>query len=878
MAQPEHHPFKDVTSPYNNITNITDKIVPLGDFTALYQVPGWETYYKKGKVYIEKNSTISEVSSWENPNSETAFGTEDHIQKLTGYRPPAISYTFPTSGTYKLIYTGQIYFVNYLGSVPKSWMTSPFTITFTVAVVENHLPLKTLTIKDVIDRLCLVAEPLREGETPMCFLNEEQAKLFDKIQADEFVFTKQTFREALQAVGKQIHGEPRITPKKYGTWRFEISFDMYQQQKKGVFFRESLKNTASVDIEKYATHLDANAENLINSNKRAGQVIEPAKGMGRTVRVENMGARVEDGTAIIETQQVINEVLKLECYYNGTYWNLTPYVFESTEYSSQLSTYSDVFPYSRAYGLKYTRGKKNIEELFFKIENGIFDTFKNYSIVNILRKVTGNGSLKIDDYTALMFRVTYIPLIKARVLQNKSYIGENEWEYGQVYNQQSNLLDIGQFGESMKGAIARTGNTEISKTFYLATQREIPKIGEMYDDDYYITNVNTEILPVGFKCTIILSKDYNRLSEYTGIPNQRRFSQVSETEAYERDCVLREFVVIGDYKEELVDADTTMITSNFWKGLQNEFEPTQNNDQTDTVTAMLIQGKMKGGSKLNTMLMAVSSSAYGNSVSFRISYADNYSAGSTTAYQKNGDVEGIYQMETPYSDYYGRMYSVDFRLLTTSPIEHTLENARRLPFVTGNITDNSNTYDNAILRVAYNGNKAPIISKDSREQISLNLQIDFVTNRKNIIIGNGLANNNVFVVGRNNETRIAYILPKKIPKFATTLREITAGYTDAERAQITEVGFNTVLMNNLLQLMLLNLTNASGKAWAVVTRETTTTKKVEDLDGVEMTETKYSGGELLIGENVDIKAYDIKVVYFTNKRYVYSRDVWKDEK
>ena len=70
---------------------------------------------------------------------------------------------------------------------------------------------------------------------------------------------------------------------------------------------------------------------------------------------------------------------------------------------------------------------------------------------------------------------------------------------------------------------------------------------------------------------------------------------------------------------------------------------------------------------------------------------------------------------------------------------------------------------------------------------------------------------------------------------------------------------------------------ASGKAWAIVTPQTTTTEQVEDEEGDVTTQTVTHGGDLLIGENIDIEqGQAISPVYFCKKREVFDQTVWKD--
>lgn len=145
-----------------------------------------------------------------------------------------------------------------------------------------------------------------------------------------------------------------------------------------------------------------------------------------------------------------------------------------------------------------------------------------------------------------------------------------DYPYGAalIYNQQSNVIESRYYGENLKGVIARIGNVEKSITYNLARLADIPKAGQMYNDDYYISRFPWSIRPTYIKCTIGLSKDFNRLSQYIGISSVKRFSEVSQNQAIERNLLFREYIVVG--KEEDPDSDS-LIGDNFLSAISNTF-------------------------------------------------------------------------------------------------------------------------------------------------------------------------------------------------------------------------------------------------------------------------------------------------------------------
>lgn len=780
------------------------------------------------------------------------------------------------------------------------------TATYTFTVIENKLPLKQWTCTDVINRLLDLAEPIRKGEKPRfrlqgvnddgTYVAGSQAALFDEILAPEFAFTKQTLRECLQQVGEVVHGEPRLTPKKDGSgkWYFEVSYDLYGQNKPWKqAHRAYVKKSVTQNINTYSTSLDTPAENLVNGN---GTITEPYAGGGKTLRTEQMYAQITESNMLIPTQFPIYTVQKLEYLQpqesGFKAWDITPWLFESSIYSSQLSSYDQEYPYSKAYAIMFTQGEKNITQLNFKAEHPVNAVFNNYSILNILRRVTGDSGLDIGEaaatgtsgwnpggYPQLVFRVTYTPIYQARVGQTKINYKDYPTKAAMIYNQQSNVMDSKAYGENLKGVIARLGNAEKSYTYHLSRLSQIAKPGMMFDEDYTISGVYVEILPAIINCTVALTKNFNRISRYVGISSVKRYSQISQSMAVERNILWNEYIIIGD--QEISDYLTTSIGGQFMRALADTFLQSGSYNPLTYVAAYGMSGE---NNPLPAVGLPVIASAFGNSVSFSWEYEDNYSAGAVSQYRTSGSgqnqVSGYFQNSYQYTDYYGKLYYYHFDLSDAGPAV-TADLANELPGLSS-MPEDSSEY---ISTFGYQTNKEPyIVRKDNREKLQCNFQVDFVTNRKNFIIGSALARNFPLVHGTDTSLKAKlYVLPDVLNKFVDQLPE-SIDLSDLPSANIeigyaatgsgffyVESGFTTAGGS------LTNVFPGRGKAWAIVTERTTESVEVETETGQTTTQTTVKGGEVLIGQNMDIEPWDpFPTVYFTRKRKIFKEDVWTD--
>lgn len=893
----------------------------------------------------------------------------------------AMSITFPNgeiiyppdpynnSYTVSSLETG-IYDVGYSFSRDSDERKGSCNFIFTVA--DNYYPLKRLTMKDVINRLLMLAKNLYEGETPEITLDETQAELFDKIYAPEMSFTQKTLRECLQDCGSIIHGEPRLTPIEGATSApyYTLTYDMYGgTDTSTINVVPYITKTVSQVINGYCTSVDTNAQNLVNQLgylQGGGTITEPYVDGYKTLRTETLYIRVTDSNGIIATQYPIYAVEKLMCGYippNGTQKDIdiTPYLFEATEYNSQLSSYKKDFPFSKAYGLFYTQGQKNIGGLNFKVDGAVAPAFQDYAIVNILKKATGNNNLNINSETGfpiLAFQITYKPIYSVRLSQTKPYYPEYKRQADLIYNQQSNLMETQYYGENLKGVVARLGTVEKTYTFNLAKLSQLPKAGQMYDEDYYISAVSWELMPTLIRVTLGLSKDFNRLSEYVGVSSNKRLYEVSERQAYDRNILYKEYMVYGDeetpdgksliganalsairytflqnaniysplsnvlawggtYKNptkitttvdvkskthvyayvsggdlymeykfdddiaDLADQRKITVTTEYYyttseggNTLRDTVTRTPKNNTEDVLTIRIYElvsynvlsasyVDATGSTPLPNIQLPVIASALGNSMVFSWRYEDNYSAGAQINYAKNGELSDYWQDNTPYCDYYGKIYYYNFLLqqkgVTPSNITEQTDIGTALPNADPILT--SNGYISTLEYKPY------IIRKDSREVLQVNAQIENVTNRKNMIIGSALASCCPLVRGADENLQPkAYVFDERLNKFINHVE----GSINVNLAELTPADITAAPPTDG-QFTISFIAPVSGKSWAIVTKQTTETVEVEDETGEVTEQVQVKGGDVLIGANEEVTAGQTITFYATKKHKIFER-------
>lgn len=762
-----------------------------------------------------------------------------------------------------------------------------------LTAVENQYPTKPWTVKDCIERVLDLAQPLYSKamnkpyiDKPKYKLNAEQAEKYDKIIAPEFSMTQCNLREQLKVIGGYIHAEPRLgwTDADGVYHENEIYFDEYgKTTSSNVSSKPYIYRELSQDINQYCTQVDTSASNIVNAlNYAQGVIIEPRNQSSRTLRTETINVRIEQGNANIRTDLPIYTPVKVECgifnpnatgeddAYLVPLSDITPYVFEAHEYSSLLSSYGGAYPYSKSYALYYTQGEKNIEGLFFKAsDNAISPYLNNYAIVNILASVTNQSADTIkgyvtDNYVYITCRITYIPIYSTRFSHGKQ-LADGSKAFTQIYNQSENLIEASYYGENIKGVAQRLGNVEQSRTYILNSVDDIPNAGDTIDE-YSISAVNTEFMPFYIRCTVGLTKDFNRISQYVGINSHKRVYEVSEREAYKRNILLKEYVMFS--RKPIAKEDSNGIFRDSG-AIKRIFAPVASKPP---ISAVISKSRSKNGTALNafgSVILPVVSSAFGNAMVFTWTYKDNYSAGEQIEKADNG----FWQSDVPYCDYYGRIYWYDFRLYQYPPI--TDKDGAMTCAYNGNfpINKNDTVFGTAFGSTEHNDyENSYIVRKDSREALNFNFEVEFVTDQDDLNIGSACASNCELVSGSADTVRNPKILflKRKLGKFEKSVigteQDTNSDIVVSYELNALNVKDNSISFSIPLQ--------TEFQSWAICTPKVigeTQTYADEDGNTVEIAES--TGGDILISCNKSSSEYGTtttETIYFAPKKNIYN--------
>ena len=749
------------------------------------------------------------------------------------------------------------------------------------AVAENSDLGKKYTVWDVAQRCLDLAIPIfkgtdGEGDKTRYILDPEQEEWLSSIIAPELSMTQANLREQLRVIGGYIHAIPRLI------FPNIIHFDRLGGETRSDLLEHPYSyNSYAHTINSYCTHLATMASNLVDqSGAEEGTITDPTSKSYRSLRTESINVRVEEGNAYADTAYPIQIIapngIKCGIYdaEEGGWWldpvDITDYCFEETAYFSLLSSYTDSYPYSKAYGIYYGIGKQGIRGLFFKPEDAVSPALQRYAIANILGAVNTNGRTAgdIDQYLVsnqgknigtLVFQITYAPIYQAYLSQGKQLARLGARGFGLIYNQSENLIDTEAFGENLRGAAARLGNLDGEMAFFLPPDMSLlPKIGDMVAG-YAISAVLVTVMPIYFKVTVALTRDFNRISQYIGVDSIKRVYEVSERQSYNRLVNIHEYVLVGD------DPYNTPNTPNLHDGsLASSISPTlvgllgvDTQNLRATHVDMIGADANNGTSAFYGIRLPVVSSAIGNNVVMSWKCKDNYSAGTQNVYQINSvsgeETYGWWLQDVPYSNYAGRIEYLHFETRNrVGEADGTLETANNLPqYPYNSAAQNEFTVGTSQYHPYH-------IRKDSREALSFTYAQEYISNREGLIVTSLLAKHNPMV--NNNRSNGAIIVASKAP-----IGRFQNGINLNDRTTYSVIGVVDGTVESLKvsdkQARIPSFVVPSGYiSWAIVAEP--------DLVGGVYT----SEAEIYIASNIDVSASNTTVpaIYLTTAHSIHS--------
>ena len=477
------------------------------------------------------------------------------------------SYTYQEVGRYT--FKQRYYKYDVSNNIFHYWVEDAgLTAVWTVDVVEADTILPTrYNVAEVLDRLFSVAQLRRAGIDKVKFkLDNNLRDYLSSILSPEFSFTQSTLLDVLSQIGGYIHGIPKLIPSlttikaydsngnhigtkinNYDDWD-TITFTILGGNEKFNEDNYSLYD-ASHSADDYAKSFVSNVQNATQTNYASNvSITEPFINGFISTRTESATFRIGNDDACIKLSNPIQSILQvLVVDTDGKKHDITHCVMEQARYNllAEYSTNTNFTSRTRNFALMYQKGDNKITALNYTPPTTGAEVFTTDEAIRaIIGLRTSAVPSKLKD---ICFQVKYVPIRNFKFKHYKSIVSDEPEELSLYYNQQANAIDIESYGENIKGALMKTGNAVVAETQYFASYEEVPKKGQISNDNYYAFAVNKEIrtfAPV--KTTTQWSKEFNKMNDFIGVKKTVRQYEISEEESIERNLDYQEFCVVSN--------------------------------------------------------------------------------------------------------------------------------------------------------------------------------------------------------------------------------------------------------------------------------------------------------------------------------------------
>lgn len=565
----------------------------------------------------------------------------------------------------------------------------------------------------------------------------------DSTICPEMSFNRPTLREVIQALFEVID---EIFTLSYE--RSQKKFAVYgispNQKNRAIDVTKLNTDTIRNSVNTYASNLDIELKNAISTKTTSSTQILTVRSEEGILTTENAKIILDNPIYSIKSVQVnITAIPEGE---NGrpsslSWIDITDRVVEQSVYEGLESKEGSRTTYTKYNTLYFKQGSNTIE--------GLSETHKYLGVLTsspaiydvLLHSLDESDSLSmvqpLSDFVRqhffdMMFRITYETMQDVRILTERS----NQLPHKSILfdNQESSYVNVENFTKNSVSKLNRLSNNERTITAIYTNASDVPVLGD-YIDNYILTNREISIYDNYIAFNGILTKDYNNIYQFNAIDSKKRFYQIATDDSLIRNEVLNYYVSYSYNNDSLENFDD--LITKFLK--QSYLMPKY----------ALIKYAFKsdnGSNYIKTYYIATEVTPYtaNNKTIFSFGFNNNIIAGSYVGDSKTG---GYYQQPLKYTDDYGENIYVWIYFYANSH-SRTFDNG-------GDYKSFWEDYGKKYPKIASDDLNVffslPTFSiksqhhKDQREIQKWTLQIESYSEEPNIIIGQYMIDNNVFL-------------------------------------------------------------------------------------------------------------------------------------
>lgn len=404
-------------------------------------------------------------------------------------------------------------------------------------------------------------------------ISEQARNLLDGIISPEFNFKGLTLREALDQVASVLDGISRLNN------RSELIIDRFNDLKNKIN-GEYTNYSVQQNLNLYASNMQVDVANPL-SDQTPQYEVYPGEGLYTTFRsrdfiFNNDSKFIPTFNRIYRVDKIIFHV-EVEVLLNGStdFFEFKDIVLDERVVEKRLyetfdrsgSVPPNINDFTQKDTIFYTYGEKNISagETF-----GLFNTDEALELALSLAAVKQLAEEGIvpadmdtqlyDDFTTgdewqvrvlgtfnnseILSRVYYKPLPTSLYFQvEKDTVDDIKYYSSLTGNQTTRIVDINDFGDSTRSKVNRLGNSELQLSHRVKNYSDSYNVGDFTEENFIIVNKEVIIDREYFTINYLLSRDFNKISQFIGIDQEIRQYEIGESgRTIERDLLYNEYI------------------------------------------------------------------------------------------------------------------------------------------------------------------------------------------------------------------------------------------------------------------------------------------------------------------------------------------------
>lgn len=582
----------------------------------------------------------------------------------------------------------------------------------------------------------------------------------DMVKADaticpEMTFNRPTLREVIQALFEVIDEiftlSYQISQRKYAVYGISPN-----QKNKPIDVTKLNTDTTRNSVNTYASNLDIELKNAISTKTTSSTQILTVRSEEGILTTDNAKIILNNPIYAIKSIQVNITAIPTSEDANWTessrpstlsWIDITRHVVEQSVYegleskSAQWGEDIDKPELTKYNTLYFKQGSNTIEGLA-KTHKYLGILSSDPVIKDVLWYALGSDmsfsmGVALSDFVAnhffdMMFRITYETMQDVRILTERS----NHLPHKSTLfdNQESSYVNVENFTRNSVSKLNRLSNKERIITAIYTNASDVPELGD-YIDNYILTNREISIYDNYIAFNGILTKDYSNIYQFNAIDSKKRFYQIATEDSLIRNEVLNYYVSYSYANDSLEDFDdliTKFLKQTYLMPKYALIKYAYKNDN--------------GNNYIKTFYIATEVTPYtaNDKTIFSFGFNDNIVAGSYVGDSKTG---GYYQQPLKYTDDYGENIYVWIYFYSNSILQ-TFDNGNDYKEFWEDYGKKYPKISSDDLGVFFSLPTFAIKSehhKDQREIQKWTLQIQTYSEEDNIIIGQYMIDNNVFL-------------------------------------------------------------------------------------------------------------------------------------